>query len=285
MNRFLMRIRDVLEGVKARLQSTPAHERVIGSEPRSMAGAGSRHARTTVPASIDSAHYSDVHQMPEGEAVEREHRSEVSSLYGSHAIAPSADAAGRMLVDTGAVEVPLGQSADRNLHDELDHSKLPEPETSGASLHHAFEQGFAMSEDLEAENMMATDQPHGELTAIPKRESERELFPFEDEHYDSLDSEDLGATFLSRATEDRTLGRREEWDEDVEEADIDRAAMSGDVVPHMISESSRSASSFDEDDLSELEAFERDPELRPTLPVEVANRRHRGRIVQRPSQI
>jgi hypothetical protein len=286
MNRLLSKFRDALgtlrDEVSRRLKGTPVHERVIESEPRSTAGSPA--ARSTSPASIDSAHYSDVKQMPEGQAVSREERHEVSSLRGDHAIAPSAEAAGQMLVDTGAVEVPLGQTADRSFHDELDHSKLPQPETTGSSLHHPVEQTFAMFEDENAENIMATAQPYGEPTAMPTPEHNRELFPFEDEHYDSLDPEDLGATFLSRATEDRILGRREEWDEDISEDEVDRAAMSGDVVPHMVSEASRASASLGEDELSELEEIHLDASLRQTIPMDVRNR-PRGKDVQRPSQV
>ena len=276
MNRFLMRARSFLfqlrDMVRARLGGA-SEERVVGSEPRSTAG--SPEHRSSVPASIDSAHYSDVRQVPEGEAVAREQRHEVSSLFGSHPLAPSAEASGRELVDPGAVEVPLGQTADPAFHDELDHQKLPQPESTGASLQLPYEQSSAMLEDEETESLIAGEIPFGELTAIPKREAERELFPFEEEHYDALDPEDLGATFLSRATEDRNLGRRDEWDDDLAELEIDRDALHGGVVPHLTGEATRASALAGEDELGEIEELHRDPQLRDTIPLDVENRRRK----------
>src|SRR5688572_10722368 len=86
--------------------------RVEPSEP--VAEKGRFASRELNPSDITSAHYSEIEQRPEGEAVTRDHRSELSSMLTPHAIAPSEDAAGAMLVDPGAVEVPVGHSSDHS---------------------------------------------------------------------------------------------------------------------------------------------------------------------------
>ena len=286
MDRLLSTIRGfVMRALKPFRRRSAGPERVIPSEPRTTHGRDED--RTTMPTGISSAGYSDVHQRPEGEAATATERAEVSSLQGPHPIAPSMEEAGHVLADTGAVEVPVGHTSDTSYDFELDHGKLPQPDTTGTSLQQHQEHEFGMLEDFEAEHITARSYPQRELTAQPKRASERALDPFEDEHYDTVDPEDLGQTFLSRATEDRFLGVHDGiGDDDLEEGEVDRGDLSGGIVPQMVSEASRSSAMLGDEEIGELE--EMDEDLRRVLPMDVRNRIVKAKKVrtrQRPSQI
>lgn len=282
MTRFFQGIRAVFVRAQAalregRLRLSRGRRGLVRVEPSEpVAMQGTPETRSTTPSSIASAHYSEVEQRPEGEAVTRDHRQELSSMIGPHAIAPSEDAAGVALVDTGAVEVPVGHSSDASYDDELDHAKLVQPDTTGASLQEPFERTFGMFEDLETENLTAQNHGRASITAQPKRAEDHELFPFEDEHYDAVEPEDLGALFLSRATEDNSGGHREDYGDELLENETDRDALRGDVVPHLVSEASRASALLEEDELSEIEVLENDDDLgeevRQTLPMDVRNR-------------
>lgn len=283
MDRLLSTIRGwVMSALKPlRRRQSVAAERVVPSEPRP--AAGRVEDRETTPTGIASARFSDVHQRPEGDAATASERHEVSSLRGPHPIAPTAEEAGHSLVDTGAVEVPVGHTADHSYDEELDHGKLPQPDTTGSSLQQHAEHGSALLEDFETEHIIAASYPRGELTAQPKRESERSPWAFEDEHYDTLDPEDLGQAFLSRATEDRTLGMHDGMgDDDLSEDEIERAALRGDAVPHLVSEASRASALFGEDEAGEIE--EMDDDARRVMPMDVRNRIVRPSLPERPSR-
>jgi hypothetical protein len=114
-------------------------------------------------------------------------RHELSSLIGPGAIAPDEASAGEELADPGAVEVPIGQSAEPDIDRELSHSKLLQPDSSGAALF--------------------TAQPTAEAPAL-------------DEAYDAVAPDDLGAEWLTRATQGSSLGT----DSDALETDLARDA-------------------------------------------------------------
>ena len=134
--------------------------------------------------------------VEERRATPSNQRHELSSLVGPHAIAPADSAIGEELVDPGAIEVPLGQSADPQIDRELSHSKLIQPDSSGASLQRSDFEG-----DARVDTLPMLDEPdETTLTARPTKESR----PPEDA-YDAVAPDDLASEWLSRATEASTL--------------------------------------------------------------------------------
>jgi hypothetical protein len=135
-------------------------------------------------------------QVEERQATPGSQRHEVSSLVGPHALAPSASAVGEELIDPGAIEVPLGQSADAQIDYELSHSKLPQPDSSGAALHR-----LEPEEDLRVDTLPLPDPSIEEaLTARPMKESRAR-----EDAYDAIAPDDLASEWLTRATEASTL--------------------------------------------------------------------------------
>lgn len=117
-------------------------------------------------------------------------RHEVSSLQGPHAIAAGDVALGAELVDPEAVEVPIGSTSDPSYRDQLSHSKLPQPSTTGAAL-------FGKDERIDG-TFEGTLQPfQREITAQP---SERPRLG-DTEPYDAMAPENAGLEWLNRATE------------------------------------------------------------------------------------
>jgi hypothetical protein len=129
-------------------------------------------------------------------------RHQVSNLVGPGAIAPDEIAIGEELVDPGALEAPLGQSADPQIDRELLHDKLLQPDSTGAAL---------LREDLRGglhEQWAPLEGPpldEGELTAQPSKAT---LLP--DDAYDAVAPDDLGSEWLTRATETSTMPAEDE---------------------------------------------------------------------------
>jgi hypothetical protein len=157
------------------------------SGPRSTLLAGIPHAEER-----DREHDVSVHAtVPGPDRVPGSLRHELSSLQGPHAIAPDPVGVGEELVDPDVIEVPLGSSSDPSFAGQLSHSKMPQPDTTGAALLDVEEATGALSEvrlSAFAEDVEITAQP-----------SQRPLLG--DEHYDAIAPESAGLEWLARATE------------------------------------------------------------------------------------
>lgn len=120
-------------------------------------------------------------------------RHEVSSLATPMALAPDADAMGEELVDPGAIEIPLGQSAEERIDGLLSRAKLPQPDSTGASLWKQEEAPGVHQTEVSISGRSSSDD------AITARTAQ-EPAP-DEESYDALAPDDLGTEWLSRATE------------------------------------------------------------------------------------
>lgn len=134
-----------------------------------------------------------------------EGRQEVSSLFGPMAFAPDPDAMGEELLDPGAIEVPIGQSADPEIDHRLSHAKLPQPDSTGAALQKSETSVGVHSEGTPDFEENTTDPM---LTAQPMHEP-----PLLDDAYDALAPDDLGSEWLARATEASPYGPEEDFAE------------------------------------------------------------------------
>lgn len=159
-------------------------------------------------------------------------RQEVSSLFGPMAFAPDEDAMGEELLDPGAIEVPLGQSADPGIDYRLSHAKLPQPDSTGAALHRSETSAGVHSEGTPDFEENTTDPM---LTAQPMHER-----PLLDDAYDALAPDDLGAEWLARATEASSSGPDDDF------AEAQPAELLYEVGMAIVSEGSLNAASADE---------------------------------------
>ena len=157
------------------------------SGPRSTLLAGIPHAEER-----DREHDVSVHAtVPGPERVPGSLRHELSSLQGPHAIAPDPVAVGEELIDPDVIEVPLGSSSDPSFAGQLSHSKMPQPNTTGAALLDGEETTGALSEVR-----LSSFADDAEVTAQP---SQKPLLG--DEHYDAIAPESAGLEWLARATQ------------------------------------------------------------------------------------
>lgn len=188
----------VADGIKwaREVRALIAEDRAAGSTRPSAEHASG--PRSTLLAGIpraeerDREHDVPLHAtVPGPERVPGALRHDVSSMQGPHAIAPDPVAVGEELVDPEAVEVPLGSSSDPSFAGQLSHSKVPQPDTTGAALLDGEESSGALSEvrlGAFADDVVVTAQP-----------SQRPLYG--DEHYDAIAPESAGLEWLSRATQ------------------------------------------------------------------------------------
>jgi hypothetical protein len=159
----------------------------MASGPRATLASGIPH-----PDERKQEHDVSIHAtLPERDRVPGELRHELSSLQGPHALAPDPVAVGEELVDPEAVEVPLGSSSDRSFAGQLSHSKVPQPDTTGAALLDRYEPSGSLSEVRVGAFI---DPP--EVTAQP---TFRPVVG--EEHYDAIAPESAGLEWLSRATQ------------------------------------------------------------------------------------
>ncbi|HMJ15011.1 MAG TPA: hypothetical protein VK524_26540 [Polyangiaceae bacterium] len=164
--------------------ATSPEEPVSG--PRSTLAAGIPHARER-----DSTHEIPLHAtVPDHDFVPGSLRHELSSLQGSHALAPDESAVGEELIDPDVVEVPLGSSSDPSFAGQLSHGKGSQPDTTGGAL---FEYVGVSGRGQEV-RVASADAP--EVTAQPSRRP-----VYGDEHYDAIEPESAGLEWLSRATQ------------------------------------------------------------------------------------
>jgi hypothetical protein len=179
--RNVRRAGTVVAGGLKLLQSVRASR--AAALPKNNAAASAANIGNTSDASFSAA--------PE-RRVPGQNRHELSSLTGSHALAPDRVAIGEELVDPESLEVPLGISSDESFGPRLSHDKLPQPDTTGAAL---FDLPEVDGEGMEIVSLASSDDADT-LTAQPKQ---RPLF--DEEHYDAIPPESAGVEWLARATE------------------------------------------------------------------------------------
>lgn len=121
-----------------------------------------------------------------------DHRQEVSSLVAPHALAPEQDAMGEELLDPGAIEVPMGQSADAEIDTHLSRAKLPQADSTGASLQRE-DVGTGVQE---VSVSLYGGDANENVTARPNEQA-----PQRDDAYDAVAPDELGSEWLTRATE------------------------------------------------------------------------------------
>jgi len=156
-------------------------------------------------------------------------------MRGLHPIAPSAEAVGRELVDTGAVELPVGHSADRTYDAQLTHGdKTPEPDTTGATLHddQSMDFGAGMHEVDDVRLGEESPEADTEITARPSHILHDDV----EESYDAMAPEDRGVEWLSRATQ-APRHHEPEW-EDLER-ELDTSFLQSATSAPVMSEASR----------------------------------------------
>lgn len=116
---------------------------------------------------------------------------DVSSRVGPHALAPETDAMGDELVDPSAIEVPIGQSADAEIDTHFSRTKLPQADSTGASLQRE-DVGTGVQE---VSVSLYGGDTNENLTARPNQQ----VMPTDDA-YDAVAPDDLGSEWLARAT-------------------------------------------------------------------------------------
>jgi hypothetical protein len=128
---------------------------------------------------------------------------EVSSMVGDHALAPDRAAIGEPLADLEIVELPIGQTSDMSYSAQLRQDKWPQPDTTGTVLEPPaydprdfFVEALDAPVALEAEYDDDLQDFDGGVSARPAAHPHND-----DEEDDGMTADDLGARFLSRATE------------------------------------------------------------------------------------
>jgi hypothetical protein len=106
-------------------------------------------------------------QAPDPQSNPGDRRHEVSSLISPLAIAPDEFAEGEELVDAGAVEVPVGQSAEPDIDRMLSKAKLSELETSGAALYASDSYDAVAPEELGSEWLARATEASANYTGSP----------------------------------------------------------------------------------------------------------------------
>jgi hypothetical protein len=194
-------IRAIAARKRSGAQDPPPAETSVSDEydvptPLREALEGSRRVQLASQAvSRDTAH--EMALRAEGRRpIPGDHRQEVSSLVGPHALAPERDAIGEELVDPGAIEVPIGQSADAEIDTQLSRTKLPQADSTGASLQRE-DVGTGVQE---VSTSLYGGDTSENLTARPNQQ----LIPTDDA-YDAVAPDDLGTEWLTRATEASSL--------------------------------------------------------------------------------
>lgn len=145
--------------------------------------------------------------MPDRDFVPGNDRAELSSMLGAHPLGLDASQAGEELVDVGAVEVPVGRSADTEYGPHLLKDKLVQRDTTGGVLEEPnTRSGFSQVDseqaylDIEVD-FDDLDRPTGEQT-VGLMEHPAQA----NDGYDAIEPEDMGTTFLARATQAGPLG-------------------------------------------------------------------------------
>ena len=163
-------------------------------------------------------------------------RHELSAMRGAHAVSPTDEAAGRELIDPGAVELPVGHSADRAYDEQLLHGKFPEPDTTGSTLHdeQGIDYGAGMHEidDMRLSEESPDDDSDDRITARPTHFADDD----DAEQYDSMAPEDRGVEWLTRAT---AAGAHHEPGTDEIERDVDRAFFDSNTSAPVVGEATR----------------------------------------------
>jgi hypothetical protein len=144
---------------------------------------------------------------------------DVSSLVAPIALAPDDDTAGKPLRDLDALEVPLGHSADPDLDALLTDEATAALESTGSALRTSIA-ASGVHEELTPRQKRLDAQVS--LTARPSDESLAN-----DDAYDAVAPDDLGAEWLNRATEAGTLESRQSAREAMPPELMLESAMSG----------------------------------------------------------
>lgn len=159
--------------------------------------ASERAHQMSEPAPADTAH--EIALRAAGRRpIPGDHRQEVSSLRAPHALAPESEAMGEELVDPGAIEVPIGQSADAEIDTHLSRAKLPQADSTGACLRRE-----DVGTGVQHVSMDPNAYLEANLTACPNEQA----IPTDDA-YDAVAPDDLGSEWLTRATEVGSLDSR-----------------------------------------------------------------------------